>query len=154
LPRWSVTKKKPMPRYEVIPHTADIGLRVFGRDLKELFSNAAAGMMRFMIDDLSVFDCREEIEIKLSGLSQEELLVSWLGELLYKLTVEHWLGGQFEIGSLDKEGDKYSLLARVKGQKIDYKKADIKREIKAATYHNLAIKKNNGSWVVEIIFDV
>ncbi|MEA3368829.1 MAG: archease [Candidatus Ratteibacteria bacterium] len=144
-----------MARYEIIPHTADIGLRVFGRDLKELFSTAARGMLSLVLDDLNDFTPREETRIKVSGLSVEELLVSWLGELLYKLTEERWLGIEFDISSLGERENKFFLTAAVKGQKIEYNKTPLKREIKAVTYHNLTIKKNNGGICsVEIIFDV
>ena len=39
-----------MKRYEQFPHTSDIGIRVFGRDLKELFQNAAFAMFDTMAD--------------------------------------------------------------------------------------------------------
>ncbi len=143
-----------MTKYEIIPHTADIGLRVFGRDLKELFSNAARGVLSLVLDDLCNFTPREETRIKVSGLSAEELLVSWLSELLYKLTEEHWLGMEFDISSLGERENKFFLTAEVKGQKIDYNQTPLRREIKAVTYHNLVIKKTGGIYSVEIIFDV
>ena len=143
-----------MARYEIIPHTADIGLRVFGRDVKELFSNAAGGMFSLVIGEQSEFFPREETKIKVSGLSAEELLVSWLSELLYKLTEERWLGIEFEISSLGERESKFFLTAAVKGQTIDYNKIPFKREIKAVTYHNLVIKKTGDGYSTEIIFDV
>ena len=143
-----------MARYEIIPHTADIGLRVFGRDLKELFSNAARGMSSLVIGELSDLTPREEMKVKVSGLSAEELLVSWLSELLYKLTEERWLGIEFDLSFLGERESKFFLTAAVKGQKIDYNKTPLKREIKAVTYHNLTIKKTSGGYSAEIIFDV
>ncbi len=143
-----------MPSYEIISHTADIGLRVFGRDLAEFFSNAADGMFHLMVENVKGVKHRETVEVNLSGLSQEELLVSWLSELLYKLTEKHWLGIETEIFSLEKKGDKFFLRAKVQGQKIDYTKTPPKREIKAVTYHNLAIKKVESGYSTEIIFDV
>ena len=143
-----------MIRYEIIPHTADIGLRVFGRDLKELFSNAARGMINLVIGAPSDFIPRKAMKVKVSGLSAEELLVSWLSELLYKLMEERWLGIEFDISSLGERENKFFLTAEIKGQKIDYNKTPLQREIKAVTYHNIEIKKTNGIYSVEIIFDV
>ena len=154
MPRCSATKKTPVIRYEIIPHTADIGLRVFGRDLKELFSNAARGMISLVIDELSDFTPREAMKVKVSGLSAEELLVSWLSELLYKLMEERWLGIEFDISFLGERENKFFLTAEVKGRKIDYNKTPLRRGIKAVTYHNLEIKKANGMHSAEIIFDV
>ncbi|MBU3933351.1 MAG: archease, partial [Candidatus Omnitrophica bacterium] len=39
-----------MKRYEIIDHTADIGLRAYGKDLKQLFTNAAYGMFDILAD--------------------------------------------------------------------------------------------------------
>ena len=39
-----------MKRYELIDHTADVGLRAFGKTLPELFRNAAIGLFEMMTD--------------------------------------------------------------------------------------------------------
>ncbi len=68
-------------RYEQFPHTADIGIRVFGKDLKELFTNAAYGMFD-VIADLEGIDAGIEETVEVAADSYEELLVAWLDELL------------------------------------------------------------------------
>jgi SHS2 domain-containing protein len=40
-------KSVPIFRFEEIEHTADVALRVHGKDLKELLKNAAFGMADF-----------------------------------------------------------------------------------------------------------
>ena len=71
-----------MKRYEEIPHTADIGVRVYGADLKELFKNAAFSMFD-IIADLEGIKGSVTVDVDLKADSPEELLVNWLDELLY-----------------------------------------------------------------------
>src|SRR5207247_4875654 len=69
-------------RYEEIEHTADVGIRAYGRDLDELFVNAAEGMFS-LIADLSEVKPVGEIEVRLQGDDLPTLFLRWLGELLY-----------------------------------------------------------------------
>ena len=73
-----------MKRYEFFDHTADIGLRAKGKDLKQLFINAAYGMFDIMAD-LDNVESKKEIIFKLKAPNVEELFLSWLSELLFLL---------------------------------------------------------------------
>ncbi|GAG16189.1 unnamed protein product, partial [marine sediment metagenome] len=55
-----------MKRYEVIDHTADIGIKTYGKDLKELFVNAAYGMFDILAD-LKNVRAKEQLAIKLKA---------------------------------------------------------------------------------------
>ena len=71
-----------MKRYEVVDHTADIGLKSYGRDLRELFANTAAGMFAIIAEGSGMAAaCSVMIDEEASG--QEDLLVAWLRELLF-----------------------------------------------------------------------
>lgn len=69
-------------RFEEIEHTADVAIRVWGRDLAELFVAAAYGMACQLADPSSITPT-EERTISLEACDVETLLVAWLGELLY-----------------------------------------------------------------------
>jgi hypothetical protein len=69
-------------RFEEIEHTADVAIRVWGRDLAELFANAAYGMACQLADPGEVEQTVEQ-SVELNAYDVETLLVSWLGELLY-----------------------------------------------------------------------
>ncbi|MBL7092144.1 MAG: archease, partial [Candidatus Omnitrophica bacterium] len=64
-----------MKRYEIIDHTADIGLRAYGKDLKQLFANAACGMFGILADLKNVRP-KESLEIKQKAPNIEELFLS------------------------------------------------------------------------------
>ena len=138
-----------MKRYEQFPHTADIGVRVFGKDMPELFANAAFAMFD-LIADLQGVDSPIVQEFKLQAPSREELLVAWLDELLYHFYTKMIIFSRFEIISLTGE----ELTAKAFGRSVGANRNRLKTEIKAATYSDLAIKKTADGYAVEIVFDV
>ena len=137
-----------MVKFEIIDHTADVGIVSYGSTLKETFANMAYGMFS-LISDLEKVG--EELchEVEVDAPDQEALLVCWLNELLYLYSVENVIFKRFEIESLEEE----SLQAKVYGEKIDFSKHEILTEIKAATYHELKLKKGNG-FRAQVIFDM
>ena len=138
-----------MRRYEQFPHTADMGIRAFGRDLKELFENAAFGMFD-VIADLEGIKASEEENVEVHGAVPEELLIAWLDELLYRFYTKQVILSEFNIGELNGK----SLKATAYGRSAKVNRNRLKTEIKAATYADLAIKKIVDGYSVEIIFDV
>jgi SHS2 domain-containing protein len=140
------TVKKP---FEVIDHTADIGIVAFGADIKQVFANAALGLFNLMAD---LDDFKEDLqrELELSAEDVEVLLVEWLNELIYIFDVEHIIFKRFEI----KELTSTQIKAKCSGEKIKLGEHKLKREIKAATYHMLQISKEDGGYKVQVIFDI
>jgi len=135
-------------RFEVIDHTADVGIVAYGKDLKEAFANAAFGMFS-LIADLKKVRGSISREIDVQSTDQEALLVDWLNELLYLFDVEHIIFKRFEITALSQK----KLKAKVYGEKIDTSRHQLKTAVKAATYHMLKIEKNKGVRV-QLILDI
>lgn len=137
-----------MKRFEIIEHTADIGLKIYGRDLKELFINAANGLFS-LITDLSKVNTDIEIEVSLKEDNREELIVSWLNELIFQFSARSFIPKEFKINKITDN----IVLARLLGEKIDSSKHKILTEIKATTYHELEIRNTEGGLEARIIFD-
>jgi SHS2 domain-containing protein len=138
-----------MKRYEQVPHTADIAARIYGKDLPELFENAAFAMMDMMAD-LEGLSATEKVEVQAGGDSAEELLISWLNEVLYISSTGHILFTEFNIKSFGEN----ELKAEAKGEKVKEGPERIKNEIKAATYHDLEIKKTENGYEITVVFDI
>jgi SHS2 domain-containing protein len=136
-------------RYEQFPHTADIGVKVYGSSLKELFENAAFAMFD-IIADLEGLKASVEQKVEARGGNHEELLVAWLDELLYNFYTKSLIFFKFEIDELTEK----SLKARVFGRPVGANRNRLNTEIKAATYSDLKIKKTSGGYEVSIIFDI
>ena len=136
-------------RYEQFSHTADIGVRVFGKTLKELFENAAFAMFDILAD---LEGLKGEIvqDFELTAPNHEELLISWLDELLYNFYTKSIIFYKFEVGELSED----ILKAKVFGRLVSKNRNRLKTEIKAATYYNLKIIKKDDYYEVDIIFDV
>ncbi len=138
-----------MPKYILIDHTADIGIDLVGISLQELFTNAAFALFD-IITDLSKVESKIEHKIQIAGLDKEQLLVNWLGELLYLHDVKNLLFKDFIITDIKDN----KLIASVRGEEFAEGKHVIKTEIKAVTHHNLSIIKKDDLWKARIIFDL
>ncbi len=138
-----------MKRYEQFGHTADIGVRAFGKSKKELFENAAYAMFD-IIADLDGLKGSSSQEISLTAANPEELLVAWLDELLFHFYTKQIIFSKFDI----TEFSDTRLKAAVSGRPIGANRNRLRTEIKAATYSDLAIKNTDDGYSVEIIFDV
>ena len=138
-----------MKRYEQFSHTADIGVRVFGKTLKELFENAAFAMFDILAD---LDGLKGEItqDFELTAPNHEELLISWLDELLYNFYAKNIIFYKFEVAELSED----VVRAKAFGRSVSENRNRLKTEIKAATYYNLKIIKRDDYYEVEIIFDV
>ncbi len=134
-------------RYREVEHTADRALWAWGQSLPALFVGAARGMYSLM-DDLGRegLVATEWRTVSLEGLDQVSLLVDWLNELLFLAESEGLLFVEFEIGSLTDT----ALEARAGGFPVE----DAESDIKAATYHALEVKEEEGGWSALITFDV
>jgi SHS2 domain-containing protein len=128
-----------------VEHTADRALRVFGRDLAELFTNAALGMNSLIT---SAAAGRPSIakEIELEAIDAESLLVAWLSELAFWAETESLVFTHFEILGMSPT----RLSAVVRGGRV----GTLQKHVKAVTFHNLDIRSEAGGLAATVVFDV
>jgi len=134
--------------FEILNHTADVGIIARGTDMKEVFANAARGMFSIItrLDDIAE---SLHTDIGLTAPDEEGLLVAWLNELIYLFDTENIIFKRFVITELDST----HLKARAYGDRVDSTKHRLKIGIKAATYHMLKIEKNGGCQA-QVLFDI
>lgn len=135
--------------YKLIPHPADICVEVHGKNLKELFLNSAEAMIS-ELGKIKKKSGTKNITIKINGVDRESLLVNWLQELLYNFYV---MGLIFLCGKIKKLTEK-ELSADVKFLKFKEGNFVPVKEIKAVTYHDVLIKRENKNLSVRIVFDI
>ena len=135
--------------YELIEHTADVGIKVKGNDLKELFRNAAAAMFD-IIAEKEEPEIKKQAEIKIEQKADdlEELFVNWLNELLSLSATKELIFSDFQINKINKN----TLQAIAIGE--DIKNYRVNTEVKAATYHQLKLEQTKTGWQAELILDV
>jgi SHS2 domain-containing protein len=135
--------------FEVINHTADVGVVAYGANLSQAFANAARALFSLITEPESVKGTLSW-DIELEAPDEESLLVEWLNELIYLFDTEHILFRRFEITEL-KEG---RLRARGYGEKVS-SRHQLKTGIKAATYHMLSVSQDEDNvYRVKVIFDI
>jgi SHS2 domain-containing protein len=133
-------------RYEEIEHTADVGIRAYGKTASAIFASAAEGMFS-LIADLKKVQAKGEVEVRLTAEDLPRLLVAWLSELLFLHETQHLLFRRFQVRIRGT-----SLRAHAWGEAIDKRRHGLKLAVKAVTYHRLSVDLTQG--VAEVIFDV
>ncbi len=140
--------------FKILSHTADIALEVQAANLESLFTEASRGWKEMVFEDSETRPA-ETRSVRLSSPEAEDLLVQWLSELNYFLTVRQWVFHQCELVSLQRSGVMWELDAQVSGEALDPARHYIYFDIKAVTYHQLEIKETNGGgYQVRIVFDI
>jgi SHS2 domain-containing protein len=130
--------------FRELEHTADWELEAWAPDLPALLEQSARGMYALAGARLQAgprLDRRLDLPMK----DPESLLVTFLAELLF---LEEQDGLAFDAFNLHIEGE--LLHASLRGAQL----VSIDKEIKAVTYHNLAIQKTPRGLEVKIVFDV
>ena len=135
--------------FRILDHTADIGLEARGADLTELFSNAARGMFS-IIASLETVQSTKQFSLELTADNLEDLLVNWLGELLYLFSAKQIIFSRFEIVGIDD----HHILAKARGEPIDQSRHILYTEIKAVTYNDLKVQKLGQGWIARVLFDI
>jgi SHS2 domain-containing protein len=144
-----ITGNSSLKTFKIIDHTGDMGIVVYGGDLRELFSNAGRAFFS-LITHLNRIRSTFEHTIVLKSENLDELMVTWLGELLYLFDAKGMLLKKFDLDEIHKHG----LRAVVRGESFQPERHVIKREIKAVTYHQVKVEKKGGKWEGRIIFDL
>jgi SHS2 domain-containing protein len=135
--------------YELLDHTADIGIRVTEPSVKALFETAARAMFDQIVNREGLSGSQTK-EIQVNGMDREDLLINWLREILCLWTIE----GRLIKGVRMNDISDTRLGAEVSYDSYDPIRHEILKDIKAVTYHGVFIAKIEAGWTTEIIFDV
>ena len=136
-------------RFEFVDHTGDLGVRLFGESLPRLFEQAAQALS-FILTDPETIQIEETRKLLLDAKTDEELLITWLNELVYLFDTEGILFRTYEVLSVHD----HHLEALAQGEIYDEGRHPIKTAVKAATYHQLRIEHRQGVWTAQVIFDL
>ncbi len=142
-----------MAPIEWLDHTADVGFRVSGDGIADVFEQAARGLFAVMVDVERVRETTLH-QTDLIAPSLEELLVAWLSDLAaqkdltglvfsrFRATVERVANGQCRI-----EGEGW-------GERLDRRRHDPKVEVKGISYLGLRIEPQGEGWLAQVVVDV
>lgn len=139
--------------FELIEHTADMGIRSVGATLEEAFSDGALAMFFIMTDPEKIIEL-ETFEIEVSADYIDLLFIEFLNEILFKMDVEEMLFKKASNVRIEEDEGHYILKASLNGEKLDKEKHDLKIEVKAATYAGLKYRQENGKHILECVVDI
>jgi SHS2 domain-containing protein len=133
--------------------TADIALEATGRDLPELFSDAADATTNVMIDNIEAIRPRQTRHIELSNDELDMLLFDLLQELIFLKDAERLLLRIREV-QIDDRDEMYLLKATAEGETLDVERHHQRADVKAVTLHDFAVERTDGGWKARVLLDI
>ena len=137
------------PHYTLLDHTADLGIKVRGTDLKDLFEGAGRALMHLMVR-AEIPSKTTSMKISVSGEDLADLIVRWLGEILYLFAGENLVVTSIRMDSVSAS----HLDATLETVPFEPEIHKTLREIKAVTYHQIQVTEKANGWEAKVIFDV
>lgn len=137
--------------YELIDHTADFGFRFNSPELSDLFADGAVILSELLID---IGPRKPEImpmslSVDGDGSDYVDLMVKWLGEILYLFDCEHIAMKEVDITSLSPTNIKANALIF----EVDIDNDEFVHALKAVTYHQAKVEKVQDIWTAQVICD-
>lgn len=146
-----------LPPFEILEHTADIGLKVHGRTLAELFVNAANGLLSLISapGEQITSESGGRLTLSVNGSDLEDLLVNWLSEILYFIDAEGWELSEFSLRDIvvDPEGEN-RIAGEGLGQRLKLRERSRAIPVKAVTYHQISVQETSDGWEAVVYFDI
>lgn len=138
-----------MEPFRVLEHTADVGFEAWGATREEVFANAARALEDLTVD-LASIEPRREVPIEVEGEDAPSLLVNWLSQILYLFDAEGWVFREFDVRRLEDQ----RLEAVAQGESFDRARHAVKLQVKAITYHQLALDRTAEGWRARVYVDI
>ncbi len=141
---------KEAPWYKLLDHTGDIAILVRAPSLEQLYSAATRALFD-VIGDVVRVEPRQAVPVKVTGaVDREDLLVRFLGELLFLHDARDWLFREAKILTLTDD----TVEAEALGEPFDAERHVIERQVKAVTYHHLLLSEDRDGWSARLVLDL
>mgnify|MGYP001052750656 CR=1 FL=1 len=150
-----------MKRFIFLSHTADIKIRVYGKNFIEIINNSLLALKNFWKPKLKKIKVEKNINIKSNN--ETDLLIDFLSEVLAQTYIKKAIfvkfiprinADQTRINVDIKQNSFKIALCSLSGKIIGYKFTSLREDIKAITHHQAKLKKINKKYVFEFIIDI
>ncbi len=136
------------PSYRTIKRSSDLSVRVSGRSAEDVLTYSAFALFDLMTD-LNNVEIQESLPLEVEGVD-DELMATWMRELLYLFQGSGYILKEFEI----KEMKGPSVRAEVRGEKFDPDRHEIKCEISSVVAHQCRMGKTGEQWTGQATFSL
>ena len=130
---------------------ADIAYEAYGKDLKELFENAAMAIFELSAE-IKTVEAKEKIEFELVNEKIDNLLYDFLSEILFLKDSKYMVFRKVKVEI--KEGKPNKLKAVLEGDTINPQKQHLENDMKAVTMHMFELKKGKDGYTARIVVDI
>lgn len=138
-------------KYKFLSHTGDAKFQAFGKTIEEAFQNAALAVSSLMWNPSDIEE-REEKAVQVIGKDREQLLVTFLEEVLFLWESRTFMLSAFRQISIKEDVDNYKLEAVLSGDSRP-DEYEVSGDVKAVTYNEMEIKRNK-RWTVQVVVDI
>jgi SHS2 domain-containing protein len=135
-----------MGGYEIIEHTADVGIEAADSTLEGVFEQIAHGLFEI----LGAWEPGpgDEVELELEPADHGGLLVDWLNELLFIQDTRDIVFTSLKVGKIDDRGLHATIEIKPRTTALDG------TAVKAATFHRLSVEERDQGWNARVYLDV
>lgn len=140
-----------MARFEILEHTADVGIKAEAVDLPGVFEQATLGLL----DIIGTWapgagGDPETVEIAVEAGDAGALLVEWLGEVLYVHDSRDAIVTSLEMSEVTagRAAGRIGIAPR------DEETYEGGTQVKAITYHRLSVEEAPDGWAATVYVDV
>ena len=133
--------------------TADIAFEATGRDLPELFRDAADATVNVMIDNIDAIHPVETRQIELSNDKLDMLLFDFLQELIFLKDAERLLLRIRKVQIAERD-ENYFVEATAEGEPLDTERHLQRADVKAVTLHDFSVEQTKDGWKARVLLDI
>ena len=134
-----------------IDHSGDIGVEARGTNLARLIENATRGL--FALQYRGTVAARLQRSLSVSAQSIDDLLVDWLNEVIAESAARGELYCGVVVTNAGAFDGGFRASGTVSGEAVTAGH-DLRFDVKAATYHALAVFEKEDGLVARVIFDL
>lgn len=126
---------------------SDVAYEAYGKDLKELFINAAEALLS-VICKIDKVEPKKYKEFKFKASNTEDLILSWLQGIIAVIDTEEMFFSKIEIIKISPS----ELQAKIYGEPIMPELGET--VVKAVTYHNFKFEETKEGYKVKVSLDI
>ena len=130
---------------------ADIAFEAYGKDMNELFENAALAIFELSAKIGSI-QAQKKLEFKLEDEKIDNLLYDFLSEILFLKDSKYMVFKKIKVEI--QKNERYNLKAVLEGDSINPQKQKLENDIKAITMHMFEVKKEKNQWKATVVVDI
>lgn len=136
-----------MTGFEILEHTADVGVRAVGPSLEACFENATHGLVEIM--GIGAPGPGEDVAIDVGADDLGALLVEWLDEVIYLHETRDAAVAAVRVERVTqgRAAGSVQLAPRAPGPSEG-------TQVKAVTFHQLGVEETPAGWRAQVFFDV